>query len=239
MQVVCEHCKTKINIPDRKVPTGQRVRLNCPKCKKAFSVAPPRAKKAVKRQPGPALHDETGKFHLRFIQSKPEKTEAEESYGYDDYAEDTDLDFYEEDARLALLMVDAPRQASKVESAVKGMGYRCISSPNSRDAIGKMRFHHFDLVILADGYDGMDLVNNSVMHYLNRLSMSVRRNIFLVLIGDRFKTRDNMAAFALSANVVLNPKELNRFAPILRNAISENEKFYKIFRDIMMEVGKA
>ena len=70
------------------------------------------------------------------------------------------------------------------------------------------------------------------MHYLNRLSMSVRRNIFLVLIGDRFKTRDNMMAFALSANVVLNPKELNTFAPILRNAISENEKFYKVYTDI-------
>ena len=136
-------------------------------------------------------------------------------------------------------MVDAPRQASKLESAVKGMGYRCIPSPNTRDAIGKMRFHHFDLVILADGYDGQDLINNSVMHYLNRLSMSVRRNIFLVLIGDRFKTMDNMMAFALSANVVLNPKELNRFAPILRNALSEKEKFYKIYTDTLAELGKA
>jgi hypothetical protein len=46
-------------------------------------------------------------------------------------------------------------------------------------------------------------------------------------------------AFALSANVVINPKELNRFSPILRNAISENEKFYKIYLDTMAELGKA
>jgi len=218
---------------------GQRVRLNCPKCKKAFSVAVPRTKRTVTRHRGPAVHDETGKFHLRFIESQPAKKAEEEGYGYDEYTDDKALDFYEEDARLALIMVDAPKQAAKIESAVKGMGYRCISSPNSRDAIGKMRFHHFDLVILADGYDGQDLTNNSVMHYLNRLSMSVRRNIFLVLVGDRFKTRDNMAAFALSANMVLNPKELSRFAPVLRNAISENEKFYKVFRDILAEVGRV
>ncbi len=229
MQVVCEHCKTKINIPDRKIPAGQRVRLNCPKCKKAFSVVAPRAKKKGRRPGGPVSPDETGKFHLRFIESKPAGGAEEENYGYDEYTEDNELDFYEEDARLALIMVDTPRQASKIESVVKGLGYRCISSPNTRDAIGKMRIHHFDLLILADGYDGQGLINNSVMHYLNRLSMSVRRNIFLVLIGDRFKTRDNMMAFALSANVVLNPKELNRFAPILRNAISENEKFYKVY----------
>ena len=161
MQVACEHCKTKINIPDRKMPKGQRVRLNCPKCKKAFSVVAPRAKRKGPRQSGPAPHDETGKFHLRFIESKPAGGGEEEDYGYDQYTDDKDLDFYEEDARLALIMVDAPRQASKIESAVKGMGYRCISSPNTRDAIGKMRFHDFDLVILADGYDGQDLINNS------------------------------------------------------------------------------
>ena len=240
MQVACEHCKTKINIPDRKIPKGQRIRLNCPKCKKAFTVvAPQNVRKAV-HQPGPPAHDETGRFHMRFIESKPARAGSEDaSYSYDDYSHDNDLDFYEEDARLALLMVDAAKHASKIEGAVKGLGYRCITSPNTRDGIGKMRFHHFDLVILADGFDGQDLTNNSVMHYLNRLSMSVRRKIFLVLIGDRFKTRDNMMAFALSANVVINPKELNRFSPILRNAISENEKFYKIYLDTMAELGKA
>ena len=240
MQVACEHCKTKINIPDRKIPKGQRIRLNCPKCKKAFNVvAPQNVRKAI-RQPGPPAHDETGRFHMRFIESKPARAGSEDaSYSYDDYSHDNDLDFYEEDARLALLMVDAAKHASKIEGAVKGLGYRCITSPNTRDGIGKMRFHHFDLVILADGFDGQDLTNNSVMHYLNRLSMSVRRKIFLVLIGDRFKTRDNMMAFALSANVVINPKELNRFSPILRNAISENEKFYKIYLDTMAELGKA
>jgi hypothetical protein len=59
------------------------------------------------------------------------------------------------------------------------------------------------------------------------------------LIGDQFKTRDNMMAFALSANIVINPKELNRFSPILRNAISENLKFYKVYADCMVELGNA
>ena len=241
MQVACEHCKTKINIPDRKMPKGQRIRLNCPKCKKAFSVVAPQTARKGIRQAGPPEHDETGRFHMRFIESKPAArvSPEEKSYGYEEYSQDNALDFYEEDARLALLMVDSPKYASKIESSVKGLGYRCITSPNTRDGIGKMRFHHFDLVILADGFDGQDLVNNSVMHYLNRLSMSVRRKIFLVLIGDRFKTRDNMMAFALSGNVVINPKELNRFSPILRNAISENEKFYKVYLDTMAELGKA
>jgi predicted Zn finger-like uncharacterized protein len=244
MQVACEHCKTKINIPDRKIPQGQRVRINCPKCKKAFSVAARRDVKVQKRPGGPSGPsdlNETGKFHLRFIESKPsrEPQAQDQAYGYDEYTEDKDLEFFEDDARLALVMVDAPKQASKIESAVKGLGYKYITSPNTRDGIGKMRFHHFELVVLADGFDGQDLKNNSVMHYLNRLSMSIRRHIFLVLIGDQFKTRDNMMAFALSTNIVINPKELNKFSPILRNAISENLKFYKVYADCMVEMGKA
>lgn len=239
MQVACEHCKTKINIPDHKIPRGQRVRINCPKCKKVISVVAPYTTRKGSLQVGPAEHGETEMFHMRFMESKPAQGPEDAGNGYDDYSQDNGLDYYEEDARLALVMVDEPKQVSRIESAIKGLGYRHINSPTTRDGIGKMRFHHFDLVILADGFDGQDLTNNSVIHYLSRLSMPVRRNIFLVLIADRFKTRDNMMAFALSANIVVNPKELNGFGPILRNAILENKKFYKVYIDTMAELGKA
>jgi hypothetical protein len=69
--------------------------------------------------------------------------------------------------------------------------------------------------------------------------MSVRRRIFLALISDNFKTMDNMMAFAMSANVVINTKDIQKLHLILKKAASENERFYKVFMDTMVETGKA
>ena len=53
------------------------------------------------------------------------------------------------------------------------------------------------------------------------------------------KTRDQMKAFALSADLVVNPRDLNQLTAVLKNSIAEKEKFYKVFMDTMKEVGKA
>ena len=46
-------------------------------------------------------------------------------------------------------------------------------------------------------------------------------------------------AFSLSANAVINTKDMEKLHPILKKAISDNDKFYKIFMDTMKEMGKA
>ena len=69
-----------------------------------------------------------------------------------------------------------------------------------------MRFHHFDLVFLSDGFDERKLASSPILIYLNHLSIAVRRQMFLVLMDDQLKTMDNMMAFAMSANAVVNKK---------------------------------
>jgi hypothetical protein len=50
---------------------------------------------------------------------------------------------------------------------------------------------------------------------------------------------DNMMAFAMSANLVVNEKDLDKLAAVLKKALSDHEKFYKVFMDTLLEVGKA
>ena len=93
--------------------------------------------------------------------------------------------------------------------------------------------------MLGDGFDNQPLDHSVIVNYLNRLPMSVRRRIFLVLISENFKTMDNMMAFAISANVVINSKDIEKLHLILKKAVSENERFYKVFMDTLVETGKA
>lgn len=238
MEVICESCTAKLNIPDEKIPKNQGVKIACPKCKNKFIL---NSKEPKPRTPaGEQNHSpEPDKPLIEKTEAKPRRKESEGSYGYEDYADDEALVFFEEGTKLALLMASDSGETKRILPAVERLGFKPISTSSTRDAIGKARFHHFDMVILMDGFDGQKLEHSAMMHYLNRLSMSVRRRIFVALVSEHFKTMDDMMAFAMSANVVVNSKDIERLFPILKKAISENEKFYKVFLDSLAETGKG
>lgn len=242
MEVVCKNCNARLNIPDEKLPRGQRVRVSCPRCKNKLILDASGAKPAVSAPaveepaesgrpkediPGPANEEEF------------ESPQPEGAPGYDDVEEDTTLDSYEEGEKLALVMDNDAHHTEKIKEALEELGYRYVPAENSKKAVSKIRFHNFDLVVLADNFDNLPLEQSPILRYLSHLSMSIRRRIFLALIGERFKTMDHMMEFSMSANLVINSKDLGKLASILKRAVSDNEKFYKVFFDTLEEVGKA
>ena len=239
MEVVCEHCKARLNIPDEKIPKDQTVRISCPKCKTKI-VLPERTAEPKGPSSGESNdYTDTGKFRLKFIESRSTKEPEEASYSYEDYSSDEALDFFEEGTKLALIMADNPERGEKIRSAVGGLGYKQVVTENTRDAIGKLRFHHFDMIILCEGFEGQPLEQSQVVNFMNRLSMPVRRRVFFAMVADKFKTMDNVMGFAMSANVVINTKDVDKLQLILKKAISENDKFYKVFMDALAETGKG
>ena len=230
MEVTCDNCNAKLNIPDEKIPKDQAVRISCPKCKSKITI---NAKEAEQEAPGeaPAAIESTDRGEV----SKP----GEEGYSYDDFSSDDALDTFEEDAKLALIMSNSPEDTEKIKNAVEALGYTFVLSPDTRDALGKLRFHNFDLIILTDKFDEQDFGQSPVLNHLNHISMSQRRKMFLALIGDNFKTMDNMMTYALSANGIVNSKDLEQLETILKRAITDNEKFYKVFMEGLEETGRA
>lgn len=224
MEITCETCKARLNIPDDKIPKDHRATISCPKCKNTLTLDPYNPKRQ-----NPVSVAERG------VEKEQNRWHEETNYG----DEDASLDFFEEGLKLALLMETDPQRAEKLKRTVEELGYRGVLARNTRDAVSKMRLHHFDLVFLSDQFDEIDLKQSPVRQHMNNLSMSVRRRVFFALIGDNFKTMDHMMAFAMSANMVINNNDLDRLTAILKHAISDNEKFYKVFMDTMAEVGKA
>jgi hypothetical protein len=235
MEITCSNCNTKLNVPDEKIPKDQTVFFNCPKCKNRITLD---AHKLFREEF--FLEDaaaDTGELDLKAGSEKQTKPAAE-SYDYDDYSGDQALDFLEEGVKVGLIIIKPDERREKVGVALEWLGHKCVYADNTRDALGKLRFHSFNMVVLADGFDSQDISYSPVMNYLNRLPMSTRRKIFVVLTGDRFKTLDEMMAFALSANSVVNTKDLERLSLILKKGLAENEKFYKVLMDTLAEVGK-
>jgi predicted Zn finger-like uncharacterized protein len=224
METICEACKTKLLIPDHKVPQAGKLSVNCPKCKNRLSVV-----QTAKAPPNPGPPPVVGTLQA---QKEVPATTIQE-------AGDPIFDSMEMDGTLALVMAKDPQQGAILVRCAEDLGYRPVLTSNTRDAVGKIRLHHFDLLMLSEGFDNVELLQSPILDHLNHLSMSIRRKMFLVLISETVRTADNMMAFSMSANLVVNPKSLDKLPSILQRAQKENRHFYKVFFDVLEEAGKA
>ena len=222
MDVSCQHCQARFKIPDDKVPQGKAFALNCPKCKQKFTVEPPAPADAVAKGQaggGKTLFDEVS------------------AGGYD--PSERPFDFIEEGAETAIICENDPEYRAKIHAALKALGYYVNEAPSARDVLKQMRFHTFDLVVINERFDTPDPDRNNVMRYLERLPMSTRRNMFVALISDRFRTMDTMAAFHKSVNLVINVDNLDDLGKVLKRGVSDNANFYRVFKEATVRAGRA
>jgi len=240
MEIICEKCEAKLNIPDEKLPEGQRVSVRCPRCRKKLILDTTRARPGVSDAAvvESAESGSPGDIPGPAIEEGVELPQTEGTSGYD-VGEDSVLNSYEEGVKLALVMNNDEQKTKKIKEALEGLGYRYVPGNNTEEAVGKMRFNRFDLIILSDYFDSIPLEKSHILNYLNHLSMFVRRKIFVALIGERLRTMDDMMAFAMSVNLVVSLNDLDKLSIILKRALSDNRKFYKVFFDTLREVGKA
>ncbi|MBU4185869.1 MAG: hypothetical protein KKC23_06690, partial [Proteobacteria bacterium] len=153
-------------------------------------------------------------------------------------ASEKPFDFVEEGVETALLCETDPAILPKIKMALKNMGYHTTEAPSALDALKQMRFHVFDVVVLNEKFDTNNPDENNVLKYLKQLSMDIRRNIFVALITDRFRTTDNMAAFYESVNMVVNLKNINEIEKILKSGIADNAVFYRVLKETLTKIGR-
>ena len=227
MNVVCEQCQGKFKIPDEKIPKGQTFTLSCPKCKNKITIDTRKAASPLSKE------------EITEPETVSEKTIIDEvgSGTYD--ASEKPFDFVEEGAETVLLCETDSAIRAKIRSVFKNMGYNTTEPETARDALKQMRFHVFDLVVLNETFDTKDPDENNVLMYLDRLSMSIRRNIFIVLLTNKFRTMDNMAAFNKSVNIVINLKNIDETEKILKTGLTDNIAFYKVFKELLAKTGRV
>jgi CheY-like chemotaxis protein len=223
MDIACEHCQAKFKIPDGKVPKGQSFSLACPKCKKKITVD---GRPAKTDPPAPAQPA-----------AKKNLVEEVSSESYD--ADSRPFDFVEEGVETALICEPDPEYRNKIRTALKALKYHTTEAASGREVLKHMRFHIFDMVVINETFDSPDPDQNNILRYLERLPMATRRNMFVALLSERFRTMDNMSAFVKSVNVVINLESLDDFDKILNRAVKDNIAFYKIYKEAMIRAGKT
>jgi len=230
MNISCENCRSKFKIPDEKVPKGQMFSMTCPQCN---------TKVVVNARSNTHSLSDTDSASLDKPKPEKEKTILDEVDAdiYD--ASDKPFDFVEEGVKTALLCESDAALQTKIKTGLHNMDYHITAPQLPKDALKQMRFHVFDMVVLNERFGTQNPDMNSVLKYLDRLNMSTRRNIFVTLITDRYRTMDNMSAFNKSVNLIVNLKNIDEIEKILRRGIADHEAFYRVYKRALIKTGRV
>ncbi len=154
-------------------------------------------------------------------------------------AADKPFDFIEEEGLTALLCEQNPLARTTIQNALNLMDYQITTAENARDALKRMRYHVYDLIVINESFDTKNPDSNGVLIYVERLSMQVRRKIFVAMISNRYRTMDNMMAFHGSVNLIVNIKNIEDIGKILSRGITDMELFYRVHKETLKETGQV
>lgn len=226
MQVTCNACQRSMNIPDEKLPKDQAFSITCPGCKTKIKVDQHLKPKESEPAPPPPPEE------------KEETVDtASMVMNQEEFEDDEDLVIYDENDQLALVLDDNNKDVWTKALEEKEFKIQFARSPEH--AVHKMKFTHFHFVALNENFGNVALDENPCYQTLIEMPMVTRRNIFFALVGANFKSLNNMQAFQRSVNVVINEKDLDKLGDILKKSISENEIFYKVYKETLHAMGKA
>jgi len=148
-------------------------------------------------------------------------------------AADRPFDFVGADMVTALICEPDVVLREKIDATIKSMGYQITAPGLTKDALKNLRYHVYDLIIVNENFSTDNPANNEVLNYLANLNMSTRRQMFVTMVSNKFRTGDSMAALNHSVNYVINIKNVDDIGQIIVGAIADNEEFYHVFRETM------
>ena len=223
MHITCSSCSKDINIPDDKVPQGQAFNLTCPGCKTKMRVdqhlKPPAADPAGAGQEMGGSLDTTSMI-------------VDEDFEDDD----EEIEIYDEHDTIALIL---DRKNDELwTQALTDLDYKLQRAKSPEHAVHKIKFNRYHVVAIHEKFGDTTLETSPLYEFVRDMSMDIRRKIFIALVGENFKTLDNMEALAYSVNLVINQKDMDQLETILKKSTGENDTFYKVYKETMTALGK-
>ncbi|HLG43778.1 MAG TPA: zinc-ribbon domain-containing protein [Nitrospirales bacterium] len=216
MVLTCPACSAKLTIADENVPKDAVFKVTCPKCQEKIQVS-------TKREEGEAPLT---------LQAVPSASIAEEGASPSPAEDD-----FVENRRLALVCLDHAQGQPTVTAALAALGYTMHVAASPGEGVEWLRKNRYEVMILHEEFGGSPDAN-IVLQTLQPMMMTFRRHMCVGLVGKQFRTFDRMAAFAQSVNFVVAERDLTKLKAIVNEAVSENDQFYRVFREALHEAGK-
>jgi len=217
MTVTCPSCNASLTIPDDRLPKGKVLTAACPRCKGPITIdtgaappSPPAPEPPA--PPAPAAPPPPAPVEPP-AQSGAERRQPQ-----------------------ALVCIPAGPERGQVLASLKELGLTPQAMEGAEQALEKLRFTPFVLAVVRDGFGGSA---NPVVTHMAEMGMAMRRTMLVVLISPGAKSHDPASAYSRSVDLLLQPEDLPHLTQDLRKALAEKEQAYRVYLDILRQMGKA
>jgi predicted Zn finger-like uncharacterized protein len=215
VQASCPSCANRIVVDDSRVP-DRAFSVRCPKCQTMVKFAgrpAAEAPAAAPVAPAPAAPSAEAIGEQAIAHLRRELAEGGRSKGQ-------------------VLVALADRSLAGALTLPLGrIGYAAESLESADDAARRLEQGVYDVVITAREGGPTSARGETLFQRIGRLTPEARRAIFLVLVGEDFRTGDGTQAFASMADLVVHPRDATTVEPVLLSAIAERNRLYQVFLD--------
>lgn len=231
MQASCPQCAQRIVVDDARVPE-RPFAVRCPKCQAAVrlpgrppaapSATPPAAPSATassaagSADPTPADAGAALGAEARsavIAQLRREMAQADGGAG-----------------RQVLVALPDRAMAGSLTLPLTRLGYTVEVLDRLEEGGRMLEDGHFDVVVTSQAADAPGRPE-TVYQRMGRLPPHARRLIFLILVGDEYKTGDGLQAFTAQADLVVNTRDMATSEAPLLNAMAERKRLYHAYLD--------
>ena len=127
----------------------------------------------------------------------------------------------------ALILMPDDKLRNATVSVVEAYGYLTETVDTALEAIHRLSFSNYGIVVVHTAFEDWISFSDSVVHnYLCTLSMSRRRGVYYIVIGPDLHTYYRLAALAMSANLVVNDRDVEYLRKILKKGFREYEELF-------------
>ena len=139
----------------------------------------------------------------------------------------------------AMICEHDPVVRQKISSTLKSLDFNVVEPATFKEVLKYLNFHTFNIIVVDEKFNTDTGGIDNVLYYLDNLSMSIRRQIFVVLISRTFATMDYMYTYNKSVNLIINKDEVGETGLILKKEIEENNYFYHVFSEVFRKYGRV
>jgi predicted Zn finger-like uncharacterized protein len=216
VQANCPQCATRIQVDDAKVP-DRPFKVRCPKCQTVLSL-PGRAAEAEAAPAAPAgppeAHDPSlpePAIHIPSTEMLERQERLAESRN---------------DAVVAL----AGAAAAAVHQALGKLGFNVDAVENIEEGARLLEQGVYDVAVTART-TGVPGKPETLHERILRMPSEMRRGVFVILVGEEFRSGDGTQAWAAQADLVMHPADAPRCENLFRAVMAEHKRLYQPFLD--------
>lgn len=131
--------------------------------------------------------------------------------------------------RSALVCCHEPAYLEYLTGELRGVGYKVHHARGHQEAVHRIVGRSYDLTVLLENLEGCTLAGNSLLQHLSSVTTDERRATYVLMLCQSFATGDDLNAYALSVNQLVNYQDIAQFSALLAPAMEEHQDRNRFF----------